>query len=226
MIEERAANYYDQYIVDEVVLPDRKGEKLIGKFRKRVKYDYSITGKVNYNPMHDKFLYEVEYPDGTTKQLADNIIAGNIMSQVDSEGHHYQVLTEVADHNKDGSAISNVDSFVKSSSVNLHWKRKTRCWKLLVELKDGSVDLVPLKDLKQSNPFYMDEYAVENDIIDEPAFKWWVKETLRHIDRIISKVKSNYFRTSHKFAIRVPKTVKEAYEIEKKSGMNFGPRLL
>ena len=74
------------------------------------------------------------------------------MSQVDSEGRHYQVLTDVTDHKKDDSAISKVGGFIKSSSGNLHWKRTTPGWKLLVEWKDGSVDWVPLKDLKQSNP--------------------------------------------------------------------------
>ena len=53
-------------------------------------------------------LYKVEYPDGTTDQLADNIIAENMMSQVDSEGHHYQVLTEVTDQKKDHVAIAKV----------------------------------------------------------------------------------------------------------------------
>ena len=55
--EERAAISYDQYNGDEVVLPDQKGEKLIGEVRKNVRYDDSITGKVNYNAMHDKSLY-------------------------------------------------------------------------------------------------------------------------------------------------------------------------
>ena len=63
--------------------------------------------------MHDKSLHEVEYPYGTTEQLADNIIAEYMMSQVDSEGHHYKVLTEVNDHKKDGSDISKVDGFIK-----------------------------------------------------------------------------------------------------------------
>ena len=74
------------------------------------------------------------------------------MSQVDSEDHHYQVLTEVTDYKKDDSAIAKVDSFIKSSSGNLHQKRKTHGWKILVEWKDSSVDLVPLKALKHSNP--------------------------------------------------------------------------
>ena len=44
---------------------------------------------------------------------------------------------------------------------------------------------------------------------------------MRTRDKIISKVKSNYWRTSHKFGIRVPKTVKEAYEIDKETGTDF-----
>ena len=43
---------------------------------------------------------------------------------------------------------------------------------------DGSVDWVPLKDLKQYNPVELDKYAAENEISDEPALNWWVKETL------------------------------------------------
>ena len=150
----------------------------MGKVRKRVRYDDTSTGKGGYNSMHDKSLYEVEYPDGTTEQLSANIIAENVMSQVESEGHHYQVLTEVTDHKKDDSAISKVDGFIKSSSGNLHKKRTTRGWKLLVEWKYGSVDWVPLKDLKHSNPVELAKYAVVNEISDEPAFSWWVKETL------------------------------------------------
>ena len=100
------------------------------------------------------------------------------MSQVDSDGNHYQVLTEVTDHKKDDSSIAKADGFIKSSSGNLHWKRTTCEWKLLVEWKDGSVDWVPIKDLKQSKPVDLAEYAVTNEISDEPAFNWWVKETL------------------------------------------------
>ena len=100
----------------------------MGKVKNSVRYDDTSTGEGNYNAMYDKYLYEVEYPDETTEQLAANIIAENIMSQVDSEGHHYQVLTEVNDHNKDDIAIYKVDGSIKSSSGNLHRKRTTRGW--------------------------------------------------------------------------------------------------
>ena len=87
-----------------------------------------------------------------------------MLSQVYSEGHHYQVLTEVTDHKRDASAIAKVDGFIKSSSVNLHRKRTTSGWKILVEWKDGSVDWFPLKDHRQSNPVELAEYAVTNEI--------------------------------------------------------------
>ena len=127
----------------------------------------------------------------------------------------------MTNNKKDDSAIAKVDGFIKSISGNLHCKRTTCGWKLLVEWKDGSVDWVPLKDLKQSNQVELDEYAVSNEIIDEPAFNWWVKETLRHIDMIISKVKYNYWRTSYKFGVRVPNIVKEACDIYRKLGADF-----
>ena len=82
--EERAANSYDQYIRDEVVLHYWKGGNIMGKVGKRVRYDEISTSKGNYNDMHDKYLYEVEYPNGRTEQLAANIMAVLLMSQVES----------------------------------------------------------------------------------------------------------------------------------------------
>ena len=49
------------------MIPDRKGEKLMGEVRKRVRYNETSTGEGNYNAMHGKSLYEVEFPDGTTE---------------------------------------------------------------------------------------------------------------------------------------------------------------
>ena len=60
-------------------------------------YDYTSTGQGNYNATHDKSVYGVEYTDGKMEQLEANIISENMISQVDSEGHHYQLLTEVTD---------------------------------------------------------------------------------------------------------------------------------
>ena len=47
-----------------------------------------------------------------------------------------------------------------------------------MEWNYGSVYWVSLKDLKQSNPVELAEHAVENEISDEPAFNWQVKDNL------------------------------------------------
>ena len=62
------------------------------------------------------------------------------------------------------------------------------------------------------------DYAVKNKIDDEPAFHWWVPYTLRKRNRIIKKVKAKYWRTTHKFGIRLPKSVEEALRIDEENG--------
>ena len=119
-------NSYEKYIWDEVVLPDSKCDKPVVKFRKRIKYFNISTGEGRYNSTHDKYIYEVEYPDGTTDQLTEFIIAANMLSQVDSAGPNYKVLNEVTDHNRDDRYINKVDCFIKSSNGKIHRKRTAR----------------------------------------------------------------------------------------------------
>jgi hypothetical protein len=78
-----------------------------------------------------------------------------------------------------------------------------------------------LKDLKASNPVEVAEYDVANRLIEEPAFKWWVPHVIRCRNRIISKVKSRYWKMRHKFGIRLPKTVQEALEIDRAMNTDF-----
>ena len=59
------------------------------------------------------------------EKLIANITAENILSQFDSEGHHYQVFNEVTDHKIDGSAITKMFGLIKSSNGKLHGKRTT-----------------------------------------------------------------------------------------------------
>ena len=78
-----------------------------------------------------------------------------------------------------------------------------------------------MKYLKASKPIEFAGYAVANSIEDGPEFKWWVKDVLCKRDQIISRVKSKYWRTTHKFGIQVSKMVDEAYKIDQKTGTNF-----
>ena len=219
---EAAADSYDTYIGAELNFPDADGNVVYGRVKKRVQNnDGQAVGIVNRNPLLDTSKYEVEYFDGYVEEMTTNQIAENMLSQIDSEGNHFLLLKEISDHCKDASAINKVDGFLTSKSGNVHAKKTTRGWTLQVEWKDGSSEWVPLVDLKHSNPLELAEYAVSNQLQEEPAFKWWVKDVLRRRDRIISKVKARYWRKTHKFGIRIPKTVKEALEIDKATGTNF-----
>ena len=75
-----------------------------------------------------------------------------------------------------------------------------------------------LKNMKHSYPVRVAEYAMSNRIADEPAFSWWVHNTVKRRDRIIAKLASNYWQRTHKYGIRIPKTVQEAIAIDKENG--------
>ena len=73
--------------------------------------------------MQNKSIYKVYYPDVNTEQLTVNIIAENMLPQVESKGHHYQIITEIIDHKRDGRKINKMNGSTKSSNGNLHQKR-------------------------------------------------------------------------------------------------------
>ena len=49
-------------------------------------------GKAHKNPLLDSRQFEVEYIDGTTEILSANIIAENILAQVDDQGQRQLLL--------------------------------------------------------------------------------------------------------------------------------------
>ncbi len=55
------------------------------------------------------------------------------------------------------------------------------------------------------------------DIGEEPAFAWWVPYVLRKRDVIVSAVNSGVCKTSHKYGIELPSSVKNAIEINCKN---------
>ena len=74
-----------------------------------------------------------------------------------------------------------------------------------------------LTDLKESFPIELAEYAHNNKIVDEPAFAWWAYYVLKKQDRIIMQAKTKYWQKTHKYGVELPKTIEEAYEIDRKT---------
>ena len=61
-----------------------------------------------------------------------------------------------------------------------------------------------------------------NKLDKEPAFRWWIKDVLKNLNRIIyKKVKSRYWKQTHKFGIELPKTVEDELALDRKNDNNF-----
>ena len=208
----------DYLIHAEVNLP--KGEemqraKVIGRSKSD---DGRILGMYDDNPMLNTLLYDVQFPDGTIKEYAANIIAENMFSQVDADGYSHTILEAIVDHKKDDEAVDRADKYIQTKSGTRRLRKTTAGWNFLIAWKDGSEQWVPLKVLKESNPVDVAEYAVAANIQDEPAFAWWVPYTLKKRDRIVAAVNSRVKRVTHKYGVEIPRTINEAYAIDKKNG--------
>ena len=219
--EQFTPDSYDYYTNMELTI-DRGGEQPeFARVKKRLKdKDGRPIGTASDNPILDTRMYEVEYQDGHTAALAANVIAENLIAQVDSEGNREIVLDEIVGTRTDGNQVNQQDAFITTKSGTKRRVTTTKGWEISVRWKDGTTTWSKLKDIKDSYPAQMAEYAVENRISEEPAFAWWVKHVLRKRDRIISKTQRHWLKT-HKYGIRVPRTVEEAIQIDTVNGNTF-----
>ena len=180
-----------------------------------------LIGKRNDNPLLDTSVWLVEYENGDVERYHANIIAEHIYSQVDGDGYGRALLDEIIDHKTDGHAVTKENGFIEKPGGNRVPKQTTKGWWLLARLKDHSTQWFKLKDLKESNPLEVAEYVKNNQLEDEPAFKWWVPFTIRKRNRILSAMRKRYFRIQQKFGIEIPKNVERALQIDKETGTTF-----
>jgi len=131
----------------------------------------------------------VEYLNGHRAALAANTIAVNMFAQVDDEGHRTLLLEDVVNHRVNGREVKKADGFITSPNGGRRKKETTKGWEILIQWKDGSTTWEALKDVKESSPVQLAEYATLHKISDEPAFAWWVPHVIKKRERIIAKVK-------------------------------------
>ena len=211
---------YDTYLQMELALPQGDSlEPRLARVTKRMKDANGIPiGTAHDNPLLDTRMYEVEYVDGEKAALSANHIAENLFAQVDDEGNRHVLMHEIIDHRTNGQEVKQQDAFLITKMGTKRRRETTKGWELLVEWKDGSTTWVALKDMKESFPVQVSEYAVASRIAMEPAFAWWTPTVLRRRNRIVAKVKSKYWIRTHKFGIRIPKSVEEAVKLDRANG--------
>ena len=176
------------------------------------------VGTASENPILHTIMYQVKYADGYKTAMAENAIANNLLAQLDQYRQHLVLFDKIIDHITDGTKIKEEDSLFHIANENKRSRKTTKVWEVYIQWKYGRLIWNQIKDVKESCPIQLSEYAVQNKISEEPAFAWCTKNVLKKRDLIISKTDIRYWKKTQNYRICIPKTVKEAVQIDKENG--------
>jgi hypothetical protein len=166
---------YDKLLGAEVMVDFGMEGKKRATVKSRARdYDGNLIGRHHKNPQLDQREYVIEYDDGTSDRMFGNIIAANLYAQMDETGVKHTMLRDIVDHRRTNDAISKDDGYFISQYGAKVPKRTTKGWEICVEWRNGETSWIPLKDIKETNPVEVAEYAIANKINNETAFAWWV----------------------------------------------------
>jgi hypothetical protein len=116
----------NKYLNMELAIPRDSDGPEFARVTKRLKdKDGLPIGRANNNPILDKRMYEVEYPNGHKASLAANAIAENMFAQVNDEGNRHVLFEEIIDHQTDGTRVKQQDAFLTTRNGNKR-QRETR----------------------------------------------------------------------------------------------------
>ena len=90
---------------------------------------------------------------------------------------------------------------------------------MCIRSKDQSTLWNQLKNLKGSDSVKLTEHAVANQLVELPAFKWWVPLTLKKLDRILQKAESVCHRIIQEVEIETPRNFKMALQADPETGI-------
>ena len=121
-----------------------------------------------------------------------NVIAENLHSQCDSKGRRFNVLEEIVDHPITSEALHGDDACRTPKNGQKVPKRTTKGHQVSLQFHSNQTEWMDLQTVKDSNPIEVAEFAIANQLDQEPAFAWWVRDVLRHKKCIVLKVKSCY----------------------------------
>ena len=210
---------YDCLLNTEIMVQAEEGQVSGKVIKQAFGPDGKVIGKYDDNPYLNSIMYEVELADGRIKEYGANIIAENMLSQVDSDGFSLMLMEGIIDYKHDDLiATPKTEKYITTRRGQRRLWKTTAGWKLLVKWKDQSESWVKLSELKESHPVDTAEFAKSRGIDDEAAFIWWVPHTLRKRNAIISAIKTRLRKTTHKYSIEIPTSVEHAMEIDRRNG--------
>ena len=99
--------------------------------RRSIDVNGNIIGYLDNIPSLNRLVYDVEFPDGAVKQYAANVIAENLLTQVDSNGSHSQELERILLHERMDNAFLFKDAYVTTKRGVRKLRQNTIGWKFL-----------------------------------------------------------------------------------------------
>ena len=88
------------------------------------------------------------------------------------KGNQCVLFDTIVDFRRSATALSKEDQIVAKADGRTFLRRSTKGWQLCVQWKDGSTSWEKFSDMKESHPIEVAEYAISQDIADDPAFIW------------------------------------------------------
>jgi hypothetical protein len=128
----------DLMINAEILLPRGEEVQMAKVLRRSIDTDGNTVGTFNDHPNQNTLIYDVEFPDGAVKQYAANVIAENVLMQVDSNGYNSCLLDKLVLHKRMGNAVSKQNAYVTTKRGVRKLRYPMIVWKFLCEWKDGS----------------------------------------------------------------------------------------
>jgi hypothetical protein len=188
-------------------------QKIIGRKRDP---NGNLIGSYNPNPLLNTRVYLASFPNGHIAEFKANLISESIYNNVSEDGTDELFFDAIIGHEQFPTSIKQQDNQSDSDP-----RFTTKGWKICVAWKDGTSSWHPLSEVKSSYPLELAQYAHENNLHNLPAFKWWVKSTLKHRRSFIKATKTRYLKRTHKFGIRVPKSIQKALTVDKETRTTF-----
>ena len=79
----------------EVYMPHGENQEIAKVIGRKRNLDRTYVGKAHENPTLDTRVFTVRFPDGDEKDVAYNVIAEHLYSQVDEHGNQYHIYKDI-----------------------------------------------------------------------------------------------------------------------------------
>ena len=108
----------DAYVDMELGLPRGEDDSLMHAIviRGKLNDDGNSIGTESIDPLVDTNAYGIEFIDDTIEILTSNVIAENLLAQVDKEGHRQILLDKTINYRRNNDAFHKSDAFIETAT--------------------------------------------------------------------------------------------------------------